>query len=434
MRFDELSLDPRLLRAIADRGYTETTDVQTRTLAETLAGRDAAVQSQTGTGKTAAFLVTIFDRLLRDGSRKSGKTLIITPTRELAVQIEGETDLLNRRLGFTIGCFYGGVGYEQQEAVLRKGADILIGTPGRLLDLEEKGTLRLGDVRILVIDEADRLFDMGFLPDIKRIVRKLPPAGRRQSLFFSATLNRLARRTAVEFLNDPVFIELTPERITVEAISQELYRVGSHLKANLLLGLIRAEAPKNALIFTNTRHAAERLAKKLEKNGYRGRFLTGDLPQNKRLRIIDDFSAGRFPFLVATDVAARGLHIEGLEMVVNYDLPEDIESYVHRIGRTGRAGKEGKAVSLACEKYGDKLSEIEAYIGMRIPIKTATQDLFVSDRGFEAELRAREERKRSRGFGRGRGFAGDRRSARQDDFGSRPGPSGPELRPSPAVK
>jgi len=434
MRFDELNLNPRLLQAIAERGYTETTDVQTRTLAETLHGRDVAVQSQTGTGKTAAFLITVFDRLLRDGARKAGKSLVITPTRELAVQIEGEAETLNKNLGFTIGCFYGGVGYERQEAVLRKGADILIGTPGRLMDLEEKGILRLSDVRILVIDEADRLFDMGFLPDIKRIIKKLPPAGRRQSLLFSATLNRLARRTAIEFLKEPVFIELTPEQVTVEAISQELYRVGSHLKANLLLGLLKAEQPKNALIFTNTRHAAERLAKKLEKNGYRGRFLTGDLPQNKRLRIIDDFSAGRFPFLVATDVAARGLHIEGLEMVVNYDLPEDIESYVHRIGRTGRAGQSGKAVSLACEKYGDKLSEIEAYIGMRIPVKIATPDLYVSDRGFEAELKAREERKRSGGFGRGGGYAGDRRSARKTDFGSRRDPAASPLQPSPAAK
>ncbi|MCX6566684.1 MAG: DEAD/DEAH box helicase [Candidatus Aminicenantes bacterium] len=431
MRFDELNLNPKLLRAIAERGYVETTDVQTRTLAETLLSRDAAIQSQTGTGKTAAFLVTVFDRLLRDSSRKSGRTLIVAPTRELAVQIEGEADLLNKHLGYTIGCFYGGVGYEQQEAVLRKGADILIGTPGRLLDLEEKGILRLGDIRILVIDEADRLFDMGFLPDIKKIVRKLPPAGRRQSLLFSATLNRLARRVAAEFLKDPVYIELTPEQVTVEAISQELYRVGSHLKANLLLGLLKAESPRNALIFTNTRHAAERLAKKLERNGYRGCFLTGDLPQKKRMKIIDDFSAGRFPFLVATDVAARGLHIEGLEMVVNYDLPEDIENYVHRIGRTGRAGQAGKAVSLACEKYGDKLSEIETYIGMRIPLKTATPQLYVSDRGFEAELKAREERKRSGGFGRGRGFSGDRRSARRDDFGSRRNPSISRLQPAP---
>ena len=426
MRFDELNLNPALLRAIAERGYSETTDVQTRTLAVTLEGRDAAVQSQTGTGKTAAFLITVFDRLLREKSRKNGRTLIITPTRELAVQIEGEADLLNTHLGFTIGSFYGGVGYERQEAVLRKGADILIGTPGRLMDLEEKGLLRLGDIRILVIDEADRLFDMGFLPDIKKIVRKLPPAGRRQSLFFSATLNRLARRTAVEFLKDPEFIELTPEQVTVEAISQELYRVGSHLKANLLLGLLKDAPPRNALIFTNTRHAAERLAKKLERNGYKSRFLTGDLPQNKRLKVIDDFSAGRFPFLVATDVAARGLHIEGLEMVVNYDLPDDIENYVHRIGRTGRAGQSGRAVSLACEKYGDNLSAIEAYIGMRIPIKTAAPDLYVSDRGFEAELKAREERKRAAGHGRG--FSGDRRSPRKDGFGARrsaPAPSSP---------
>jgi ATP-dependent RNA helicase RhlB len=426
MRFEELNLDPKLLRAIAERGYEETTDVQSRTLAVTLPGRDAAIQSQTGTGKTAAFLITVFDRLLRDPSRKSGRTLIIAPTRELAIQIEGEAELLNKKLGFTICSFYGGVGYERQEALLKKGVDILIGTPGRLMDLEEKKTLYLGDIRILVIDEADRLFDMGFLPDIKKIIRKLPSTGRRQSLLFSATLDRLARRVAAEFLNDPAFIELTPEQVTVEAVSQELYRVGSHLKANLLLGLLKAEAPRNALIFTNTRHGAERLAKKLERNGYGGRFLTGDLPQNKRTKIMDDFSAGRFPFLVATDVAARGLHIEGLAMVVNYDLPEDIENYVHRIGRTGRAGQTGKAVSLACEKYGDKLSEIESYIGMRIPLKTATPQLFASDRGFEAELKAREERKRGRGYEKKRG------SERSGGFGGRRTSSAP--RPQPAIR
>jgi len=431
MRFEELNLNPKLLRAIAERGYVETTDVQSRTLAVTLPGRDAAIQSQTGTGKTAAFLITVFERLLKDASRKSGRTLIIAPTRELAVQIEGEAHLLNKGLGYTIGCFYGGVGYERQEALLKKGVDILIGTPGRLMDFEEKGLLRLADVRILVIDEADRLFDMGFLPDIKRLVRKLPPAGRRQSLFFSATLNRLARRIAVEFLHDPVFIELTPEQVTVEAISQELYKVGSHLKANLLLGLLKAESPRNALIFTNTRHGAERLAKKLERNGYRGSFLTGDLPQNRRMKIMDDFSSGRFPFLVATDVAARGLHIEGLEMVVNYDLPEDIENYVHRIGRTGRAGQTGKAVSLACEKYGDKLSEIESYIGMRIPVKTATPQLYVSDRGLEAELKARDERKRSGGFGQKRGYDPKRGSDRKGGFSPRRNQSAPHLQAVP---
>jgi ATP-dependent RNA helicase RhlB len=422
MRFEELNLEPRLLQAIADRGYTETTDVQERTLGLTLPGRDAAVQSQTGTGKTAAFLITVFERLLRDPSRKSGKTLIVSPTRELAVQIEGEARLLGRNLGFTIGCFYGGVGYEQQQAVLRKGADILIGTPGRLLDLAERGTLRLSDVRILVIDEADRLFDMGFLPDLRKIVRKLPASDRRQSMLFSATLNRLARQVASQFLNNPAYIELTPDQLMVEAIDQVLYRVPSQAKAGFLLGILKTEAPRNALIFVNTRHLAESLARKLHRVGLGARFLTGDLAQPARMKIMDDFTAGRFPYLVATDLAARGLHIEGLELVVNYDLPLDIENYVHRIGRTGRAGQTGRAISLVCEKYARQLWDIERYIGAPIPVKTATPELIAE--GMSLEYAAPPSRERDRSHGSSRQNRGGGNRGRSQGGGERHSPRG----------
>jgi ATP-dependent RNA helicase RhlB len=264
-----------------------------------------------------------------------------------------------------------------------RGVDIIIGTPGRLLDLEERGGLRLRDVQVLVIDEADRLFDMGFMPDLRKIIRRLPPAAARQNLLFSATLNRLARQIAGQHMNGPEFIELTPDQVTVEAIDQVLYRVPSQSKADLLLGLLLAEKPRNALIFTNTKHAAERLAKKFSRSGLPGRFLNGNLPQIRRMKIMEDFAAGRFPYLVATDIAARGLHIEGLEMVVNYDLPLDIENYVHRIGRTGRAGQTGKAISLACEKFADKLRPIEAYIGRPIPVKPATADLIAQGMSLE---------------------------------------------------
>jgi len=409
MRFEELNLDPKLLASIAERGYTETTDVQAKTLAVTLRGRDAAVQSQTGTGKTAAFLITIFERLLRDPTRRSGRTLIISPTRELAIQIEGEARLLNRSLGYAIGCFYGGVGYEEQRTLLKRGVDILIGTPGRLLDLEEKGLLRLRDVRILVIDEADRLFDMGFMPDLRRIIRRLPGAKERQSLLFSATLNRLARQLAGQYMNEVEFIELTPDQVTVEAIDQVLYRVPSQSKGDLLLGLFHESRPRNALIFTNTKHYAERLARKFDRSGFRVRALTGDLPQNLRMKVMDDFTAGRFPYLIATDIAARGLHIEGLELVVNYDLPLDIENYVHRIGRTGRAGQAGKAISLACEIYGDKLAAIERYIGRPIPVKQASADLIAQGMSLEYSAPRREPGFQSghvrggKGQGHGRG-------------------------------
>lgn len=379
MTFEELQLNPQLLRGIVDMGFTELTQVQEKTLSLTLTGRDVTVQSQTGTGKTAAFLITIFQGQHAAGPGRK-KALIIAPTRELAVQIEAEAKMIGRHLRSSVGCFYGGVGYNQQENLLKHGVDIMVGTPGRLLDLEGKGTLSMRDVGYLVIDEADRLFDMGFLPDIRKILRRVPAVQLRQTMLFSATLSDPAIRIAREYMNHPEKIEITPEKITVDTISQELYHVGSREKVSLLLGILRKEGPKSALIFTNMKHDAERLCRKLVLNGYRCEFLTGDLPQSRRLRIINDFKSGRVFFLVATDVAARGLHIEDLDMVVNFDLPADSENYVHRIGRTARAGKSGKAVSLACEKYVCNLDGIEKLINMKIPAKFAEENLYLHDK------------------------------------------------------
>ena len=379
MNFNTLNLESRLLQGIADRGYTDMTAVQEQTLAVTLKGMDVAVQSQTGTGKTAAFLITLFERMIKSAVHKRKKALIIVPTRELAVQIEKEARLLNRHLGLAIGSFFGGVGYAGQLSSLKKGLDVIIGTPGRLLDLGEKGHMRMKSFGFLVIDEADRLFDMGFLPDITKIIRKMPPRHVRQNMLFSATLNRVSRKIAAEHMNHPVFIEVTPEKLTVDTISQELYHVKSHIKMNLMLGILKRESPHNALIFTNMRHSAFRLAKNLQQNGYRCQHLTGDLPQKRRLNIIRDFMAGKFAILVATDVAARGLHIDDLEMVINYDIPQDCENYVHRIGRTARAGNSGKAISFASEGTADHVEAIESFIGMNIPVQTAADDLFVTD-------------------------------------------------------
>jgi ATP-dependent RNA helicase RhlB len=392
MDFKELNLHPSLMQGITERGYTEMTEVQEQTLSQTLQGRDAAVQSQTGTGKTAAFLVTIYERMSRGTVPRGKKALVIVPTRELAVQIEGEARLLGRHLGQRIACLYGGVGYAGQLSALKRGADIIIGTPGRLLDLSERGCLQLKDVTLLVIDAADRLFDMGFLPDIKRLLQGMVPRTARQSMLFSATLSRVSRKIASEYLNSPAFIELAPEQMTVDTITQKLYRVKSHIKVNLLLGILREQDPRNALIFTNMRHTAFRLAKTLERNGFRCRYLSGDLPQSQRLRIIDDFMAGKFSLLVATDVAARGLHIEGLEMVINYDLPQDIENYVHRIGRTARAGNTGQAVSFVCEKFGKYLEPIEDFIGLKIPAETARPEMYLTDQSVEFESRDRRRR------------------------------------------
>jgi len=394
MHFNKLNLNPKLLRGIADRGYTDMTPVQEKTLDITLRGGDVAVQSQTGTGKTAAFLITLFERMLAAGASPGKKALIIVPTRELAVQIAGEARLLNRYLDFSIGNFYGGVGYAAQLAVLNRGVDVVIGTPGRLLDFSQKGLLKLREIGFLVIDEADRLFDMGFLPDIKRLLQRMPERELRQSMLFSATLSRVSRKIAGEHLNRPAFIEVTPEQLTVDTISQELCHVKSHIKLNLLLGILQKDNPRNALIFTNMRHAASRLAKRLQFNGYRCQSLTGDLPQSARLRIINDFAAGKFSILAATDVAARGLHIEGLEMVINYDLPQDCENYVHRIGRTARAGNSGKAVSLASEGTAEYLQAIESFIGMKIPVRAVDNDLFATDKSQERESGVRPLRAR----------------------------------------
>lgn len=398
MNFDKLNIDSRLLRGIKDRGYQELTSVQEKTLSLTLQGKDAAVQSQTGTGKTAAFLITIFDRLVKNQSSKKNKVLILAPVRELAVQIEKEAKLLNKHLGFSIGSFFGGVGYSPQRTALKNGTDIIIGTPGRLLDLNQSGYLNLKNIEILIIDEADRLFDMGFLQDIKKILRQLPNRKSRQNMLFSATLNRFSREIASNYMNHPEFIEITPNRITVDSIKQELYRVKSHLKMNLMLGILKSEKPQNALIFSNTRHAAARLSKRLKSNGYRSQALTGSLPQGKRLKVISDFTSGKFSFLVATDVAARGLDIDNLEMVINYDIPQDRENYVHRIGRTGRAGNSGKAISLVCEGKAEHLNAIESFIGMDIPVKETDFELYATDHsctGFESSNEPRRNRSRN---------------------------------------
>jgi ATP-dependent RNA helicase RhlB len=320
------------------------------------------------------------------------------PTRELAVQIEKEARLLSSHLDFAIASFYGGVGYANQLALLKKGVDIVIATPGRLLDLSQRGQLRLKHIGILVIDEADRLFDMGFLPDIKKILRSMPPCNDRQNMLFSATLNCISRKIAAEHMNRPVFIEITPGQLTVDTISQELYHVKSHIKMNLMLGILKAQAPQNALIFTNMRHSAFRLAKNLKLNGFLSQHLTGDLRQAQRLKIIDDFMAGKFAFLVATDVASRGLHIDNLEMVINYDLPQDRENYVHRIGRTARAGNSGKAISLASEGTAEHLDAIESFIGMKIPVHTADDDLYARDMSLEYSPRKKFWKENPRKF------------------------------------
>lgn len=386
MKFTELKLRENLQKSIDEIGFVECTDVQERTFIHTLNGKDVAVQSQTGTGKTAAFLITIFERMLE----RSTRALVIAPTRELAQQIEKEAKLLGQYLDITIGCIYGGVGYRTQERLLRDDADVVIGTPGRLIDFINQKKLDLKKFDTLVIDEADRLLDMGFLPDLRRIIRALPPCTKRQTMLFSATLTRNARLLAADYMNHPVEVEVTPEQVTVEAITQELYHVGQVEKMQLLLGVLDRDKPANGLIFVNRKHVAKKIAKRLEINGYNCGFLNGDLSQSIRNRTIEDFKTGKIPFLVATDVAARGLHVDDLELVVNYDLPQDVENYVHRIGRTARAGKTGKAISLACETYVYSLEGIQKYIGIKIPVFFADDTLFLKDLSEGLSLSSRK--------------------------------------------
>lgn len=396
MKFTELTLDEKLLKGIIEAGYETLMPVQEETLVHTLEGRDAYVQSQTGTGKTAAFLITIFQAFLDERSSiKRKRALVIAPTRELAVQIDKEAKLLGRYLDFKTECFYGGVGYESQEKALENNVDIIIGTPGRLLDFHFKGKLDFNTTGILVIDEADRLFDMGFLPDIRRIVDSMSRRLKRQTMLFSATMDERTRAITGEYMKNPAHIEIMPEQVTVATVTQELYHVAEREKMNLLLGIIKKETPKTMLIFTNMKHTAATVAKKMELNGFKCQYISGDLPQSKRLRVINSFKDGSLSYLAATDVAARGLHIDDLELIVNYDLPQDCENYVHRIGRTARAGKSGKAISLVCENYVYNLEAIENYIGMKIPVVPADENLFQEDKTTGMNLEKPERGKRT---------------------------------------
>lgn len=395
MRFEEFTLNEDVLKGIKDAGFEECMPVQEETLKRTLEGKDVTVQSQTGSGKTAAFLVSIFQLWTTTVPEKRRSTMIIAPTRELAVQIEEEAKLLGAHVGMKIGCFYGGVGYKQQEDALKKGVDLYIGTPGRLIDFGQSKKIDFRSIGALVIDEADRLFDMGFYPDIKKMMRMMGPREERMTLLFSATLGTKVLQVAWEHMNMPEEIVMKAEHITVNEISQELFHVESSKKFQLMLGLLKKHNPSNAIVFTNMKITAVEVAKRLSKNGYAARYLMGDLPQKKRLSVINKVKQGEIRFLVATDVAARGLHVDDLEMVINYDIPEDPESYVHRIGRTARAGKSGKAFSLACESYVYGLEPIEELIDMKIPVSWAEEELFVEDASEGIDYRA-EYRKASR--------------------------------------
>lgn len=408
LEFAPLDLPEPVLQGIRDAGFVVCTPIQEAALPVALRGKDVAGQSQTGTGKTAAFLIAAFTRCLRrPAPARSGTTtprvLIIAPTRELTVQIEADARLLGSHTGLRILSVYGGIDYAKQREALRAGCEVLVGTPGRLIDYLKQNVWSPRRVEVLVIDEADRMFDMGFIADLRFILRRLAPPERRQSFLFSATLSFRVLELTWEFMNNPVQITITPGQKTVETVHQVLYHVGRGEKFNLFLGLLRREGGSRILIFTNTREEARRLEERLTRNGWQAKALTGDVDQKRRLRILNEFKAGKLPILVATDVASRGLHIEGVSHVINWDLPQDSEDYVHRIGRTARMGAEGKAISLVDEATALMLEPVERFIGQKIPVEWAEDGLFLPEVKPSAEERRRFAQERQAVFAARRG-------------------------------
>lgn len=425
MRFEELNIPDKIMEGIRAAGFTECTPVQARTLPEALSGKDIAAQAQTGTGKTAAFLIAVFSRMLQmppPGRGLSPRALIIAPTRELVSQIAAEAKLLGGSAGFRILPVFGGIDYLKQREEIARGVDVLIGTPGRLIDYLKQKVYSLRKTQFLVIDEADRMFDMGFISDLRFMLRRMSSYENRQSMLFSATLSHRVHELCYEHMNLPVQISLTPENITVEQIKQELYHVGRSEKLGLLLGIIRREPEGRYLIFCNTKAAVERIELFLNANGLAASPITGDIDQRKRMKVLSQFKDGTLPILVATDVASRGLHIDGVTHVINYDLPQDREDYVHRIGRTARAGAAGMAISLACEEYVHSLPDIEEYIRQKIPVMPLTDEMIITDykrgrarnRGVAPEKRYQGGKPASNTRGRGPQRQGSHPPRRKD--------------------
>ena len=398
---DAFALPAQLQTALKEAGFVYCTPIQEQTLPISLSGKDVAGQAQTGTGKTAAFLVTVITRLLNfpDRNPQLPSALIIAPTRELSHQIYEEARILCRHADLKIAEVVGGVDYKRQAQILRRGVDIIICTPGRIIDYYKQGIFKTEAIKILVIDEADRLFDLGFTKDMRYLLRKLPIYEKRQSMLFSATLSYRVMDLTYEYMNLPEFISVTPQTITVEGIDQQLFHVGSEKKLELLLGLLKREEWNRILIFVNTKVGVDWVTRKLQGNGWPAEKITGDLPQRKRFRLMAQFKNGKIKILVATDVASRGIHVEDISHVINYDLPQDSENYVHRIGRTARAGKTGKAFALACEDYVYHLEPLEEMLGYKIPVVWPGNDWFIADKSKPI---APERRTRLRRSGRKR--------------------------------
>jgi ATP-dependent RNA helicase RhlB len=371
------------MQGVGAAGFVNCTPIQAQTLPLALAGRDVAGQAQTGTGKTAAFLLALYQTLLTrpaaaNRSPTSVRALIVAPTRELAVQIHHDALVLGAHTRLRHAVVFGGIDYEKQRQQLSEGCEVLIGTPGRLIDYFKQHVFDLRSAQVLVLDEADRMFDLGFIADIRYILRRLPHPERRQSMLFSATLSHRVLELAYEHMNNPETVRIEPDKMTVDQVRQLMYYPSMEEKVPLLIGLLRQFEAVRTMVFVNTKRTAERLETTLRANGFEAQALSGDVPQNKRLRFLRDFHDGKLAVLIATDVASRGLHIPDVSHVFNFDLPQDAPDYVHRIGRTARAGAEGDAISFACEEYAVALPDIESYVGHKIPFAPIAPELLAT--------------------------------------------------------
>ena len=448
--FSSLPLAPSLLAGLESSGFSRCTPIQAMTLPVALAARDVAGQAQTGTGKTLAFLVAVVNRLLTQPALAERKpedprALILAPTRELAIQIHKDAVKFASDLGLKFALVYGGVDYDKQRELLQQGADVIIATPGRLIDyVKQHKVVSLHACEICVLDEADRMFDLGFIKDIRFLLRRMPARTTRQTLLFSATLSHRVLELAYEHMNEPEKLVVETETITAARVRQVVYFPSNEEKLPLLLGLLSRSEGARTMVFVNTKVFVERVAKALEKAGYRVGVLSGDVPQKKRESLLRKFQAGTLEILVATDVAARGLHIDGIKYVYNYDLPFDAEDYVHRIGRTARLGEEGDAISFACEMYAMSLPDIEAYIEQKIPVGQVTPELLTAlprperaplqegeddgDSIGEIYREVREQKAAEKGEG-GRDGAAPRRRRRSAGNGERSGERSAERAP-----
>lgn len=370
--FTSLGLTSPLIKGLDEANFIKCTPIQEQTLPISLLGNDVAGQAQTGTGKTIAFLLATYHTLLTKtapDNKKGVRALILAPTRELAIQIANDAKIIGKHTDIKVGLAYGGTDYEKQRKTIDDGVDILIGTPGRTIDFFKQKVFNLRNTEVLVLDEADRMFDLGFINDIRYLLRRLPQPESRLNLLFSATLSFKVTELAYEHMNNPEMIRIEPEQITAKQVVESVYYPADNEKIPLLIQILTNEKPERGIIFINTKHNADRLHRYLEGNDFDNAVLSGDVPQKKRQAILTRFQEGKLPLLIATDVAARGLHIPAVSHVFNFDLPQDAEDYVHRIGRTARSGASGIAISFACETYAYSLPDIEAYISHKIPFE-----------------------------------------------------------------